>query len=143
MNLAEMGVGDVSIDLGGRNVGVTEESLDRAEVGAVHQKVGGERMTKSVGRDVLRDAGGAGVFFDNTLDGAGSETTIVAGGVDGVRVARVVEKEGGQGIIASGEVVASGVGGGLRDEDWPVFLTLAADEKFAAVEVDRVAIEIN
>lgn len=36
VNLAEMRVGDVSVDLGGGDVGVTEEGLDGAEVGAVY-----------------------------------------------------------------------------------------------------------
>lgn len=37
VNLAKMGVGDMSVDLGGGNVGVAEQSLDGAEIGAVHK----------------------------------------------------------------------------------------------------------
>lgn len=64
MNLAEMGVGDVSVDLGRADVSMTEESLDTTEVGAIHEKVGGERMAEGMGGDVFGDSGGAGVFFD-------------------------------------------------------------------------------
>ena len=45
MNFAEVGVGDVGVDLGGGDVGVAEHGLDATEVGAVHEKVGGERVT--------------------------------------------------------------------------------------------------
>ena len=36
MNLLEVLVGDVGVDLGGRDIRVTEEGLDGAQVGAVH-----------------------------------------------------------------------------------------------------------
>lgn len=45
MNFAKMGIGDVGVNLGGGNVGVTEERLDRAQVGAVHKEVGGKAVT--------------------------------------------------------------------------------------------------
>lgn len=44
MNLAEMGVGDVGVNLGGTNIGVAEHGLNRAKVSAVHKEVGGERV---------------------------------------------------------------------------------------------------
>ncbi len=56
MNLAEMGVGDVGVDLGRADVGVAEHGLDTAEVGAVHEEVGGERVAKGVWSDVFGDA---------------------------------------------------------------------------------------
>ena len=40
-----MGVGDVGVDLGGTDIRMAEERLDGAEVGAVHEEVGGERMS--------------------------------------------------------------------------------------------------
>lgn len=36
MDFFEMLVGDVGVDLGGRNVGMAEHGLDGANVGAVH-----------------------------------------------------------------------------------------------------------
>lgn len=42
MNLTEVGVGDVGVNLGGADVSVAKHGLDRAEVGTVHEKVGGE-----------------------------------------------------------------------------------------------------
>ncbi len=45
VDFAKVGVGDVSVDLGGGDVGVAEHGLDAAEVGAVHEEVGGERVS--------------------------------------------------------------------------------------------------
>lgn len=81
MDLAEMGVGDMGVDLGRRDVRVAEHGLDGTEVGAVHQEVGREGMTEGVGGDMLRDAGEAGVFFDDTGDGARGDAAVVTGSV--------------------------------------------------------------
>lgn len=45
VGFAEVGVGDVGVDLGGGDVGVAEHALDGADVGAVHEEVGGEGMS--------------------------------------------------------------------------------------------------
>ncbi len=55
----------------------------------------------------------------------------------------VVEEEGGEGIGASVEVILDAFGGGFGDENGAVFLTFAADDKFATVEVDAVAVEFD
>lgn len=68
MDFAEVGVGDVGIDLGGGDVGVAEHGLDGADVGAVHEEVGGEAVAESVGRNMLRDAGFFGVELNYALD---------------------------------------------------------------------------
>lgn len=143
VNLAEVGVGDVGVDLSGGNVGVAEERLNGAEVGAVHEEVGGEGMAESVGGDVLGNAGGASMFLNNTFDGARGEATVIARGVDSVEIARIVKKESGEGILAHVEIFADTVGSSLGDENWAVFLAFTTDDKFATVEVDGVAIEID
>lgn len=63
-----MGIGDVGVDLGSADVGVAEHGLDGAEVGAVHEEVGGEAVTEGVGGDVFRDAGFFCVGLDDTFD---------------------------------------------------------------------------
>ena len=73
-----MSIGDMGIDLGCTNITMTEERLDRAKVGAIHEKVGGEAMTEGVRGDMLRDAGHMSVFFDNTFNRARSETAVIA-----------------------------------------------------------------
>ncbi len=43
-----MGVSNVSVDLGGANVGMAEHGLDRTQVGAVHEQVGGKAVPERV-----------------------------------------------------------------------------------------------
>lgn len=68
MNFFEVGVGDVGVDLGGADVGVAEHGLDGADVGAVHEEVGGEAVAKRVGGNVLGDAGFFRVGLDDALN---------------------------------------------------------------------------
>ena len=89
------------------------------------------------------DSGGASVFFYDSLDGTRSETAEIARSINGVLVTGIVEKKSGEGIGTGGEIFADAVGGGLRDEDGAVLLTFATDDKFAAVEIDGIAIEID
>ena len=115
---------------------MAEKSLDRAKVGAVHEKVGRERMAKSVRSNVFSNSGSAGVFFYNALDGAGGEAAIISGSVGRREIMRVVKEEGRKGVGTSGEIFFDAVGGGLGNEDGTVFLAFAADDKFATLEVD-------
>lgn len=131
----------MGVDLGGADVGVTEEGLDGADIGTIHEEIGGEGMAEGVRGDVLGDAGLPRVFFDHALDGSRREAAVVARGVDGALVFAVVEKEGVKGIVADGEIISDGTSGGLGDEDGAVFVSLATNDELAAVEVDRVAIE--
>ena len=141
MDFFEMLVGDVSVDLGGGDVGVTEQRLDGTEIGAVHKQIGGETMTESVGRDVLRDAGGTGVFLDDALNGAGGEAAEVARGVGVALVSTVAQEERGEAVAAGVQIGLDVVGGGLGNEDGAVFTSLAADHEFAAFKVDGVTVE--
>ena len=47
----------MGVDLGGDEVGVAEEFLDTAQVGACVKHVGGKAVTKSVKRNALVDLG--------------------------------------------------------------------------------------
>ena len=50
--------GDVGVDLGGGDVGVAEQGLHRAQIGAALQQVGGEGVAQDVRTDLGRvDAG--------------------------------------------------------------------------------------
>ena len=70
MDGAKFAVGDVGVDLSCRDVGVAEEKLDGAEVGAVTEEVSGETMAKGVRRDRFHNAGGDSIMFDEALDTA-------------------------------------------------------------------------
>ena len=56
VNFAKMWVGNVSVDLSGRDVSMTEHGLDRTQIGAIHKKIGSEGMTKSVRCNMLSNA---------------------------------------------------------------------------------------
>lgn len=128
------------VDLSSRDVGVAEERLDRAKIGAVHEEIGGKRVPQSVWADMLSNAGHAGVFFDDAFDASWSESSEIAGSVGGLLIFAVVEKKCREGIAASAEVFVDAIGGGFGDEDWTVLLAFSADHEFAAFEVDGITI---
>lgn len=143
MDVAEVGVGDVGVDLGGADVGVAEEGLDGAEVGTVHEEVGREGVAEGVGGDIFSNTGEAGVFFDDALDGARGETAKIAGVINGLEVFAVVKKKGGEGIGARVEIITDAVGGGFGDEDGAIFFAFTADDEFTTVEVNGVSVETD
>ncbi len=73
MDFPEAFLIDVGVDLGGGDVGVAEEFLDDAEVGAAFEEVGGERVPQQVRVDVLLDAGEGGALLDDLADPVGAE----------------------------------------------------------------------
>jgi len=72
----EVAVGDVCVDLCGCDVGVSEECLYGAEVGAVLKKVGREAVANDVRGDLAGDAGKRCVLFDNSLHAPRSEAEV-------------------------------------------------------------------
>ena len=55
----------MGVNLGGSDIGMAEHHLDRAEVGAMGEKMGGEGMADHVRRDIFGDAGCQGRFPDD------------------------------------------------------------------------------
>jgi hypothetical protein len=58
---------EVGVDLSGPDVGVTEHLLERAQVAAARQQMGGERVAQRVGAHALRQPGAAGVGLDDPV----------------------------------------------------------------------------
>ncbi len=100
-------------------------------------------MTESVGGNMLSDAGETGVFFDDTLDRAGSEATEIARSIDFALATAVVKKKWGKGVFALVKVGGNPIGGSRGDKNRTIFAAFTADDKFATVEIDRIAIEFN
>lgn len=140
MNFAKVGIGDVSVDLGGGNVGVTEERLDGTQVGAVHKEVGGKAVTQSMRSDMFGDAGVASVSLDDALNAARGETAIVARGGRDLEIFRIIKKEGGEAVVAKIEIIFNAISSGLVDEDRAILFTFAAYNKFATFKIDGIAI---
>src|SRR3546814_2591107 len=65
MELLEVLARDQGVDLGGRQRAVPQQHLQRAQVGAVVEQVGGEAVPQAVRADLGRvDGGGGGVALD-------------------------------------------------------------------------------
>lgn len=56
------------INLRGGDICVAEHGLNASDVGAVHQKVGGEAVAHSVRTNMFSDASQAGVFVNGALN---------------------------------------------------------------------------
>ena len=68
VNIAELFVRHMGVDLGGGDVGVAEEGLDGADVGAVGKQVGGETVADDMGSHFFGNSGFDGVMFDDSFD---------------------------------------------------------------------------
>lgn len=71
VHVLEMRVGDVRIDLGGRDVGVAQQPLHTADVGAVHEQISRKAVSQRMGCNVFGNARQLGVLFYNPLNAAG------------------------------------------------------------------------
>ena len=69
MNIAEAPAGDVGVNLSGAYVGVAEEFLDHAQVGAMLEQVGREAVPEGVRGDVANDAGTTNTPFHSQPQG--------------------------------------------------------------------------
>lgn len=78
VDLAETGLVDVCVELGGGDVGVAEEFLDDAEVGAAVEEMCGKGVAECVGVHVGETCAG-GDSFDDLPDGHAFEGAAVAG----------------------------------------------------------------
>lgn len=113
VDLAEAGLVDVRVELGGGDVRVAKEFLHDTEVGPAVEEVGGEGVAEGVRMDVV-EAGAGGEAFDDLPDGDTVERTAKPGKKEAFLVQVLVPQEFGPAV---GEVFADGVEGGLADGD--------------------------
>ena len=69
-----MRVSDMRINLSCVDGGVAEELLDRANVGAIVKKIGGEDVPQDMRCHFFRNAGFDSALFNNPFNGTGRET---------------------------------------------------------------------
>jgi len=122
----------VSVDLGGRNVSVTEQFLDDPKVGPVFEEVCCEGMTKQVGIDVLIDPGLLGSLFDdlaNTIRGKCPPPNREKN-VRGCLARDEIGTLACEVAIQSGERLSS-------DRDQPGFVALAGDTEEVVVDIKK------
>ncbi len=93
-------------------------------------------MAERVRGNVLSDAGHASVFLDNAFNGASSETTIIARGVNFLGITTIVEKKWSEGIRAGVKIILNAFSGGGRDKNRAILAAFTADDEFTAFEID-------
>lgn len=120
---------DAGVALGGGELGVAEEFLDGAEVGAVAEQVGGVGVAEGVGVKARVAVGKEPVFLDEQLDAAGGEAGAAA-----------VDEQGIVFSLADSEVAFERFGGlrGVGHEAFLAALAADAEPAFGAVEVFEV-----
>ena len=79
MNIPQPLVGDVGVDLGGRDVLVAKEFLHASEVGAVGQEISRIRVAEGMGGDFFGETGRPGVFRYHELDRPRRKAAVVVG----------------------------------------------------------------
>ena len=127
MDVAEAFVGEVRVDLGGRDLGVAEEHLHGAEVGAGLQEVGRKGVAQAVRRDFFRDAGHTRIFPDEPLHRTRRQAEVTGR----ARAVPQPDKEGLIHIAPPVEVALQDFFGAVGDKYDTNFITLAAYGKFA------------
>ena len=86
-----------------------------------------------MGSNVFSNTGEAGIFFDDALDTARSKAAVVAVLARLAGIFGVIKEEGGEGIVASREIISDAAGGGFVDKNRAVFATFTADDEFATI----------
>ena len=131
MDRFQLAVGDVGIDLRRRDIGVAEEELDGAEVGAVAQEISGEAVAESVRGDGLHDAGGDGIPFNNSLHTARGDPTLF-----------IIHKHRLAHIFSLIQITFQRLLRLRREEDDAHLAALTADAELLALQVHTLAVEI-
>lgn len=120
MDLPQLRIGDVSVDLGGGDGGVSEELLDGADIGAIGEQGGGEGVTECVGRDILNNSGAQSVGLDHIRDEEARQADGLVGKLDIFDILRVPVmpyEERGEVVDARREVVLDCITGRFSQID--------------------------
>ena len=122
----------MGVDLGGAEVGVSEQFLDAAEISSVVQEVGGEAVAEFVRTDFESDAGMAEVFLEEVVDGA-----------HGDAAPEFAEEEWPFMDAGGGAVVLDGAEGGATDGANPVLAAFAGDAQGFFERVDIAHVQLD
>jgi len=121
---------DVSVNLGGRNVGVAKHLLDHAEIGAVAEQMGGEGMAEQMRVDIYLNAGVAADALEDLPDADGGQFC-AAHGKEDFAAGALLDHAG----ALPGKVFGNGVAGLAADGDEAGLVALACDADDLLVEV--------
>ena len=138
-------VGDVGVDLRGRDGGVPEHRLDAPDIGAVDEEVGRETVAERVRVHVFQDTGFLGIAFHQTLDAPRRETLALSRGIGPVdeTFLAIGDEERRIDIGALVEVGLERCLGSRRDEYDAKLASFAADAELFLVEIQVSPVEIH
>ena len=128
--VTEVFVGDVGVDLGRGDVGVAEECLHGAEVGAVVEEVGREAVTEFVWGDFTGNTRDGCVPLDNALDTPRSEAQVFVVYRIGFGIFSILNEHCIIKIFPLLEIRSDCISRGVREKDDAHFVTLPTYRKF-------------
>ena len=121
----------MGVDLGGGDVGVAQQGLDDAQVGAALQQMGGEGVAKDVGADLRRvDAGADRGLFQQLGKAPGRQAAGLAARREQPGIGRVAS---GQEILAHRQPGLNRRAGGVVERRQPLLAALALDDQVGRV----------
>jgi hypothetical protein len=68
MYFLEMLIGDMGVDLGGGDRGVSEHRLDAPDIRSIGEEIGSKGVPQRMRVDIFDDAGFGGIVFDDAFD---------------------------------------------------------------------------
>ena len=134
-------IGHVGVDLSRRNIAVTKHTLDRTDVGAIHEQVSGKAMPEGMRRDMFRNACQFRVLAHHALNGSWCQAETFAFCI-AIFEPAIPDEQGYCVVGACLQVGRKAFGRLWADEDWAVFLTFPPDHELAALEIDVIAVQV-
>ena len=140
MDLSELLVRDVGVDLGRGDRRVAEHGLDRADIGAVAEQIGGERVPERMGRDLFADnARFDGVFMDDSLDAPRRQPQV--GVLIEFSAPGNADEKGLISVRSLSQIVLYFLFGVIRKKDQPYLAALAHDRQLSAFGINFVSVQ--
>ncbi len=139
MSFFQVFIGDMGVDLGSGDGGVSEHSLDGSYVRTVLEEVGSEAVTEGMWMDILHDTSLGGIVFHESLDTSGSESECLATALFGKF--REGDEKCRIDIISMLQISLERLSCFGREEDDAEFGTFTSDAELLFLQIDVVAIE--
>lgn len=130
VRLSECRVGNMSVDLGRRDRGMSEELLDDTDISTILQERRRKRVSEGMSRYIFRDARSDPTIFDHRRDKKSRETYIIACVLEVILWVEIVPyKEGCKVIRARIKICLDRLTCFTRQKNRAYLGSLAADSK--------------
>src|SRR3989344_1245282 len=143
-NFLKLRIGDVGVNLRRRDVLVPQQFLDRAQIRAVTQKIGGKGVSQPMRRDFNKEFGFFHILLDTSLDASRGQSDGFARCIIGIRrLAAIADKHRPQIIFAGSKILAKPIRRPVREEYNARPSPFPYNAKLTSVEVDLISIKIH